>query len=106
MSAKDRADSKRPHKVLTLDGGGIRGAMTVEVLARIESLAVQGPYWQRVYHWVGVLISCVNSMKNTVNRCLIKHPLSNGFAINTMMSLWPNSCKKKLVPMSPSIAIV
>jgi len=41
MSAKDRADSKRPHKVLTLDGGGIRGAMTVEVLARIESLVAK-----------------------------------------------------------------
>ena len=38
MSAKDRADSKRPHKILTLDGGGIRGAMTVEILAEIESL--------------------------------------------------------------------
>lgn len=38
MSAKNRADSKRPHKILTLDGGGIRGAMTVEILSRIESL--------------------------------------------------------------------
>lgn len=38
MTAKERADSKRPHKILTLDGGGIRGAMTVEVLAEIESI--------------------------------------------------------------------
>lgn len=37
MTAKDRADSKGPHKILTLDGGGIRGAMTVEILAEIES---------------------------------------------------------------------
>ena len=38
MTAKERADSKRPHKILTLDGGGIRGAMTVEILAKIESI--------------------------------------------------------------------
>lgn len=36
MSAKQRADSKRPHKILTLDGGGIRGALSVEILAEIE----------------------------------------------------------------------
>lgn len=38
MTAKERADSKRPHKILTLDGGGIRGAMSVEILAEIESI--------------------------------------------------------------------
>lgn len=38
MTAKERADSQRPHKILTLDGGGIRGAMTVEILAEIESI--------------------------------------------------------------------
>lgn len=39
MSAKQRADSKGPHKILTLDGGGIRGALTIEVLAKIEKIA-------------------------------------------------------------------
>lgn len=38
MTAKVRADSKGPHKILTIDGGGIRGAMSVEILAKIESL--------------------------------------------------------------------
>jgi patatin-like phospholipase/acyl hydrolase len=38
MTAKARADSKGPHKILTIDGGGIRGAMSVEILAKIESL--------------------------------------------------------------------
>lgn len=41
MTAKERADSKRPHKILTLDGGGIRGAMTVEILAKIEALVAK-----------------------------------------------------------------
>lgn len=38
MSAKKRADSPGPHKILTLDGGGIRGALTIEVLAKIEKI--------------------------------------------------------------------
>ncbi|MBI5040241.1 MAG: patatin-like phospholipase family protein [Gammaproteobacteria bacterium] len=38
MTAADKINSPGPKKVLTLDGGGIRGMMTVEVLARIEAL--------------------------------------------------------------------
>lgn len=39
MTAKQRADSAGPHKILTLDGGGIRGALTIEVLAKLEKIA-------------------------------------------------------------------
>lgn len=38
MTIKTIADSKGPHKILTLDGGGIRGAMTIEILAKIETI--------------------------------------------------------------------
>ncbi len=31
-------DLSRPHKILTLDGGGIRGALTLEVLVKMENL--------------------------------------------------------------------
>ncbi|MBX2847968.1 MAG: patatin-like phospholipase family protein, partial [Acidiferrobacterales bacterium] len=41
MTAKERADSEGPHKILTLDGGGIRGAMTVEILAKIETIVAK-----------------------------------------------------------------
>ncbi|HXO27672.1 MAG TPA: patatin-like phospholipase family protein [Thermoanaerobaculia bacterium] len=34
----ERFESERPRKLLALDGGGIRGILTLEVLARIESL--------------------------------------------------------------------
>lgn len=37
MSVKDKQDKKGPRKLLALDGGGIRGVMTLEVLAKIES---------------------------------------------------------------------
>lgn len=38
MTLEERIKSTAPKKILTLDGGGIRGMMSVEVLARIESL--------------------------------------------------------------------
>lgn len=37
MSVNDKKDKKGPRKLLALDGGGIRGVMTLEVLAKIES---------------------------------------------------------------------
>ena len=38
MSAKDKANKKTgPYKLLALDGGGIRGMISLEVLAKIES---------------------------------------------------------------------
>jgi patatin-like phospholipase/acyl hydrolase len=36
-----RITAKGPKKILALDGGGIRGMMTIEVLAEIESLLRQ-----------------------------------------------------------------
>jgi patatin-like phospholipase/acyl hydrolase len=38
MTAADKIHSPGPKKILALDGGGIRGMLTVEVLARIEAL--------------------------------------------------------------------
>ncbi|MGH9874768.1 MAG: patatin-like phospholipase family protein [Pyrinomonadaceae bacterium] len=37
MSVKDKRDKPGPRKLLAMDGGGIRGVMTLEVLAKIES---------------------------------------------------------------------
>lgn len=37
ISIQDKRDKQGPRKLLALDGGGIRGIMTLEVLARIES---------------------------------------------------------------------
>jgi hypothetical protein len=38
MSVKDKLSKDGPHKLLALDGGGIRGIITLEILARIEQL--------------------------------------------------------------------
>ena len=37
MSVKDKKDKAGPRKLLGMDGGGIRGVMTLEVLENIES---------------------------------------------------------------------
>jgi len=37
MSYRDKLDKTGPRKLLACDGGGIRGIITIEVLARIES---------------------------------------------------------------------
>jgi len=41
MTLEARITAAGPKKILTLDGGGIRGMMTVEVLAEIETLLRQ-----------------------------------------------------------------
>ena len=38
MSILERMQSPGPKKILTLDGGGIRGILTIEVLDEIETL--------------------------------------------------------------------
>ncbi len=38
MSVEEKLSKSAPHKLLALDGGGIRGIITLEVLARIESM--------------------------------------------------------------------
>ena len=39
MSVWDKLqENKRPHKLLALDGGGMRGVITIEILAEIEQL--------------------------------------------------------------------
>jgi Patatin-like phospholipase len=41
MSYRDRMSSPGPKKLLALDGGGIRGVITLEVLRRLESLLAE-----------------------------------------------------------------
>jgi predicted acylesterase/phospholipase RssA len=41
MSAIEKANKPAPHKMLACDGGGIRGVLSVEIIAEIESLLQQ-----------------------------------------------------------------
>lgn len=44
MTARQRAEKKPPYRMLALDGGGVRGALTIEVLAKVESFAAEKGY--------------------------------------------------------------
>src|SRR6185295_10762116 len=41
MAVTDKLDQAPPYKLLALDGGGIRGVMTLEILREIERLLQQ-----------------------------------------------------------------
>jgi len=48
MSYQTRVESPAPHKLLACDGGGIRGIISVEILAKIEAelrAASGNPTW-------------------------------------------------------------
>lgn len=52
-----RIQSPGSKKILALDGGGIRGMVTVEVLAEIENLLRQKTGRGNAVHWRTILIS-------------------------------------------------
>jgi len=41
MPYRDRVSSPGPKKLLALDGGGVRGVITLEVLHRLESMLAE-----------------------------------------------------------------
>ena len=41
MSAIEKANKPAPHKMLACDGGGIRGVLSVEIIAELESCLQQ-----------------------------------------------------------------
>ena len=42
MALRDKLTATGPKKLLTIDGGGIRGVIALEILARIEELLGEG----------------------------------------------------------------
>ena len=47
MSVDDKLDKAAPHRLLALDGGGIRGVMTLEILREIERMLQTGARTRR-----------------------------------------------------------
>ena len=43
MSLQQKIRSPGPKKILALDGGGIRGVLTLAVLARLEKMFAEAP---------------------------------------------------------------
>ena len=107
MTLTDRIQVPRPKKILALDGGGIRGMMTIEVLAEIENQLrhqlKKGAEF-RLAHFFdfvagtstgAIIAACVSSgmlcqrfvnfMRAVGRRCSIRPSCSSAFVINMRM---------------------
>ena len=80
MTAKKKAQSKGPYRILTLDGGGIRGAMSIEILAKIEAIAHKKGYES--------LADYFHYISGTSTGGIIATGLSLGWSVDTLRSFY------------------
>jgi hypothetical protein len=97
MSYRDRVSSPGPKKLLALDGGGIRGVITLEVLLRVESMLagqlgagddfVLGDY----FDYIG----------GTSTGAVIAAGLARGLRVGEVLDLYVTRCKE-MFEINPS----
>lgn len=84
MTIEERIQSPGPKKILALDGGGIRGMITVEILAGVESLLRReldrGPDF--------VLADYFDFMAGTSTGAIIAAALSLGWSVDRLRELY------------------
>ncbi len=90
MTLAERIQSPGPKKILALDGGGIRGMMTIEVLAEIESRLRQqmqkGPAF-RLAHFF-------DFVSGTSTGAIIAACVSSGMAVSEIREFYESSGKE------------
>ncbi len=90
MSYRDRVSSPGPKKLLALDGGGIRGVITLEVLLRVESMLAE-------QLGVGddfVLGDYFDYIGGTSTGAVIAAGLSKGLRVAQLLDLYVTRCKE------------
>jgi uncharacterized protein len=90
MSYKDRISSPGPKKLLALDGGGIRGVVTLEVLRRLESMLAE-------QLGVGddfVLGDYFDYIAGTSTGAVIAAGLSKGLRVDEILDLYRSRCEE------------
>lgn len=87
MTLTERIQSPGPKKILALDGGGIRGMMTIEVLAKIENLLWQqlkkGPEFR--------LAKFFDFVAGTSTGAIIAACISSGMAVSEIRDFYQSS---------------
>src|SRR5438045_2689651 len=87
MSVQDKLKKSGPRKLLALDGGGIRGMMTVEVLGRMEEMlresSGQGPDF--------VLADYFDYIAGTSTGAIIAAALSLGMRVDELRKFYIES---------------
>src|SRR3954453_10390136 len=98
MNYAERATIDPPYRLLALDGGGIRGVMTLAILARIEAMlrrALGKGEGFRLSHWFDYI-------GGTSTGAIIAAGLARGMSVAELVSLYdalgPRMFKKPLLP--------
>src|SRR4051812_43494844 len=89
-----RYETKRPRKMLALDGGGIRGVLTLEILAKIESLLAarsSSPPAFRLCHFFDYIAG-------TSTGAIIAAGLARGLSVRELMTFYVSSGKAMFEP--------
>ena len=91
MTLAERIQQPSPKKILTLDGGGIRGMMTVEVLAALEDLfrTAQRPEKQRDF----ILADYFDFVAGTSTGAILAACISLGMPVSKIREFYINSGK-------------
>ena len=87
MSMNDKLNKNGPHKLLALDGGGIRGLISLEVLAKIEDLLQQ----QLGRNDQFVLADYFDYIAGTSTGAIIATCLSLGMRVDTIREFYKAS---------------
>jgi len=92
MSVKQKVNKKGPKKILTLDGGGIRGMITVEILQRIEDLLRKEQ--EETDRENFVLADYFDYISGTSTGAIIATALSLGWSVEKIRGFYINSGEK------------
>ncbi len=87
MSLQERMHSPGPKKILTLDGGGIRGMITVEVLRKLEQLLREKTGGGDDF----VLADYFDYISGTSTGAIIAAALSLGWSVDKISSFYIDS---------------
>src|SRR5713226_5138453 len=114
-----RYEAVAPRRLLALDGGGIRGLITLEILAKIENLlaaATRRGNEFRLCHFfdyiagtsTGAIVATGLALGMTVSE-LMKFYTTNGTAMfdpQTLLTRWKNPYKYKSDPLAKQLKAV
>ena len=90
MSYKDRMSSPGPKKLLALDGGGIRGVITLEVLLRLESMLAEQLGTGDDF----VLGDYFDYIGGTSTGAVIATGLAKGLRVEQLLDLYATRCEE------------
>ncbi len=88
MTVAERARKDPPYKLLALDGGGIRGALTIEILAKIEKI-IQEKLPEK--NGEATLSDYFNYISGTSTGAILATGLSLGWSVDKMRKFYHDS---------------